>query len=124
MSESELTDFDVATADFSDNPIVGNFTRDPGMSRADYRWAVQTWDEVVRPGLDRGLTRDDFATRDAQRGAPPLRRTADVHDMFLGDEPITLNRRPDGSYEVNGGRHRIAIARELGISHLPGKVRG
>ena len=64
-----LSDLDVAQAGFADNPITGTFGRG-GLTRADYRWAVSTWDELVRPGLDRGITRDHFAARDAASGAP------------------------------------------------------
>lgn len=117
-----LTVVQVANADLAENPIVGAFGRgDTG--RADYRWLVQTWDEVVGPGVGRGMTRDDFVQRDAERGAPPLRRTSDVFDLFLGDaNRIRLTRRADGSLEVNNGRHRLAVARELGVASLPAQV--
>jgi hypothetical protein len=113
-----LSDLDVAQAGFADNPITGTFGRG-GATRADYLWALSAWDETVRPGLDRGLNRDDFAARDAARRAPPLRRTADVYDMFLGSDPIRVERRPDGSVTVLNGRHRLQIAGELGITRLP-----
>jgi hypothetical protein len=118
-----LADIDVAKADFADNPITGSFGRG-GLTRADYRWAVTTWDQVVRPGLDRGMSRDDFAARDQTRGAPPLRRTADVYDMILGSDPIRVERRADGTLDVINGRRRIEIARELGVSHLPAAMTG
>lgn len=118
LAGNKLTDLEVAQASFADNPITGKFGRG-GLTRADYRWAVSTWDEVVRPGLDRGMTRDDFAARDTAGGAPPLRRTADVYDMFLGSDPIRVERRPDGSISVINGRHRLQVAGELGITRLP-----
>jgi hypothetical protein len=117
-----LTEFDVAQVDFSDNPILGSLARSDDLTLADYRWAVQAWDQVVRPGLSRGMSRADFAARDAERGAPQWRRTADVYDLFLGSKVIHLARREDGTLDPGGGRRRIAIARELGIGHLPGKV--
>jgi hypothetical protein len=118
-----LADISVTEAGFADNPITGSFGRG-GLSRADYRWAVTIWDEVVRPGLDRGMSRDDFASRDEARSAPALRRTADVYDMFLGSDPLRAERRADGTLNVINGRHRIEIARELGIAHLPAVVTG
>jgi predicted nucleic acid-binding protein len=118
-----LTDIAVAEADFADNPITGSFGRD-GLTRADYRWALTTWDQVVRPGLERGMSRDDFAVRDQARGARPLRRAADVHDMILGTDSLRVERRVDGTLNVINGRHRIEIARELGIAHLPAAVLG
>lgn len=117
-----LSIVDVSAADFGDNPILDGFTKG-GTTRADYRWALQTWDEVVGPGVARGMSREDFEARDQARGATGLRRTAGVFDMFLGDaDRLRVTRRPDGSLDVTNGRHRLEIARELGIKSLPGEV--
>jgi hypothetical protein len=116
-----LSDVDVSAADLSDTPIQGEFGRG-GASRADYRWAVQTWSDTVGPGVAKGMTRHDFAARDQRSGAPPLRRTVDVHDMFLGTDRIRVDRRADGSLNIVNGRHRFQIARDLGIKSLPGQV--
>ena len=116
-----LSDVDVSAADLADTPIQGEFGRG-GASRADYRWAVQTWSDTVGPGVAKGMTRDDFAARDQRIGAPPLRRTVDVHDMFLGTDRIRVDRRADGSLNIVNGRHRLQIARDLGIRSLPGQV--
>lgn len=122
-----LADVDVSAADLDDTPILDD---DPsanrfgkgGLSRADYRWAVQTWSDTVGPGVASGKTREDFADRDTRSNARPLRRTADVYDMFLGTDRIRADRRPDGSLNIVNGRHRLLIARELGIKSLPGQV--
>ena len=122
-----LADVDVSSADLDENPILdddrskGTFGKG-GLSRADYRWAVQTWNDTVGPGVAGGKTREDFAERDARSNAQPLRRTADVYDMFLGTDRIRADRRPDGSLNILSGRHRLLIARELGIKNLPGQV--
>lgn len=122
LNGTGLSEVAVGAADFEDNPIVGSFGRG-GTSLADYRWAVQTWDEVVRPGVERGMTRADFEARDSQRAATGLRRTAGVYDMFLGDsDRLLVTRRPDGSLDVTNGRHRFEVARQLGITHLPAQV--
>jgi hypothetical protein len=120
LTGAGLTEVTVAEAGFADNPIVGEFGRD-GLTRADYRWAVTQWDEVIRPGLDRGMTRDDFAAKDAARAAPPLRRLALVHDIFLGSKAIVVKRLPDGTIDVTSGRHRLTVARELGVTSLPAR---
>lgn len=122
-----LAEIVVSGVELDDNPILddngaqGTFGKG-GLSRSDYRWAVQTWDDVVGPGVAAGKTRDDFAMRDVASDARPLRRTADVYDMFLGSERIRADRRPDGSLNIINGRHRLLIARELGIKSLPGDV--
>lgn len=123
LGDSGLTEVDVAAVDFSDNPVTGKFGR-ADLTRADYRWAVTAFDEVIRPGLDAGLTRDDFAARDAGSGARPLRRYADVYDWFVGTERIKVERRTDGTTNVTNGRHRFEIARELGIPRLPAEWGG
>lgn len=123
LTDHGFADVDITLAEYSDNPIVGKFGRG-GLTRADYRWAVTTWDEVIRPGLDKGMTRDDFAARDAARGVRPPRSHAEVYDMFLGEDPIQIDRRPDGKLHVGSGRHRIEVARELGVTRLPVKWGG
>lgn len=116
-----LSNVDVMSADLADNPIVGSFGRG-GATRADYRWAVQTWSDTVGPGISLGMSRSDFEARDVLSGAPPFRRTADVYDMFLGDGHIRVNQQKDGSLNIINGRHRLQIARDLGIQSLPGRV--
>jgi hypothetical protein len=123
MTTAGLADVDVAIADYSDNPIEGTWARH-GLTRDDYKWAIMAWDGEVRPGLDRGMTRDDFASADAARDAQPTRRYQDVYDMFLGHDPIMIDLMPDGRLHVGSGRHRIEIAREFGIPRLPAKWSG
>jgi hypothetical protein len=122
--EREMQDVELSNVDYSDNPIAGSFEKG-GAKLADYRWAVETWETVVRPGVNRGMSRDDFAQRDRERGASPFRRTADVHDLFLGDsDRILLSRRSDGRFDVVNGRHRVHVARQLGIKSLPARIVG
>lgn len=116
-----VQEIDLSLIDFSGNPIVGSFGRG-GLTITDYRWAVETWDTVVRPGVAAGLTRDDFADRDTERGARPPRSVAEVYDMFLGGDAINVSRSPDGGWSLGGGRHRIEVARQLGLTTLPMRV--
>lgn len=123
-----LSELDVSGADLDENPILDDHRSADtfgkgGLSRADYRWAVQTWSDTVGPGVANGKTREDFAQRDERSNAQPLRRTADVYDMFLGSDRIRVDRHADGSLNVINGRHRMLIARELGIKNLPGEVK-
>lgn len=117
----DLTDVDLEEIDYSGNPVIGDSGKG-GATRADYAWATETWANVVAPGIARGQTRQDFAERDGARNAPPLRRTADVYDLFTGDSRIVLSRRGDGSLDVVNGRHRIEAARDLGIQSLPARI--
>ena len=116
-----MTEFDVTQVDFSDNPILGSFTRSDDLTRADYRWRVQTWDQVVRPGLSRGMSRADFAARDAERGAPLRRRTAEVYDLFLGSKVIHLVRREDGTLDPTAGGAGLRLPVSLASVAFPGR---
>lgn len=127
LASMGLAELDVSAADLDENPILdGDRSREAfgkgGLSRADYRWAVQTWNDTVGPGVASGKTREQFADRDERSSAKPLRRTADVYDLFAGTDRIRVDRRADGSLNVINGRHRLLIARELGIKTLPGEV--
>jgi hypothetical protein len=118
----DIVDVPIEQADFSDNPILDGFQRG-GADIGDYRWAVETWETIVRPGVLVGKTREDFARRDEELGHQSgFRRSAGVYDMFLGDDPIQFSRRADGRLDVASGRHRVAIARQLGLTHLPGRL--
>jgi len=123
LSDYGLTSVPLDQVDFSDNPILDDYTGG-GLTKADYRWAVETWAQVVGPGHQRGMGRDEFAAWDIAHGAMPPRSTARVFDLFLGSNRIKISRRLDGSFDVIGGRHRIEVARELGITDLPAEVHG
>lgn len=118
-----LENVSLGKVDFSDNPVEGAYGKG-GASLTDYRWAVETWATVVGPGVAAGLGREAFEERDSREGRVGLRRLGGVYDLFLGDDRIVYSRRPDGSLDVINGRHRIEVARSLGIEQLPGKIHG
>jgi hypothetical protein len=83
---------------------------------------VAVGNEAVQ-ALDRAL--DTWSQQRRGLWEQALRRTADVHDMFLNDgAALAVERRADGKLTVHTGRRRITIARELGIRTLPGQVIG
>lgn len=103
-----------------DDPVdVGNHGRGPD----DYSWLVSTWHSRILPGLDAGMTRDDFARLDHEGSAPENRRLAAAYDVFLGDRSMAGDELPDGGVGISGGRHRAEAARSLGITHLPVRLR-
>lgn len=119
-----IADVPIAQARFEDNPITDGYHRG-GADVSDYRWAVETWETVVRPGVLAGKTREDFERRDnEQERYTGYRRTAGVYDMFLGSDPVHFTSRSDGTLDVPSGRHRVQIAQNLGITHLPGRLDG
>lgn len=119
-AERGIEEFDVGSPDYSDNPIREDWG-EHALSKDDYIWAATSWRDVVRPGLDRGLTQVDFAAMDDQSGAPPLRRHAAIYEMYV-DDPIALSQGSDGRWTVNSGRHRVEAARLIGDTRLFGKL--
>ncbi|MFC9420041.1 ParB N-terminal domain-containing protein [Bacillus mobilis] len=119
LAQKGMRKVQIEAATFADNPIL-SWRASP----ADYAWACEKWDRVVSKAISQGQGRDDLVQRDNSSGATPdsMRNLADVWDIFLGSEAIRLDAKADGSYEVINGRHRLQIARNLGITHLPALV--
>jgi hypothetical protein len=105
-AREQLSEVGVDHLDYPDNPIG----------------AVEAWDTKVKPALARGAGRDELAARDTASNARPLRRLADVYDIFLGSDAITVSRMSNGKLDVQNGRHRIEVAREMGVRSLPVRV--
>lgn len=51
-----------------------------------------------------------------------VRGYADVYHSYHGDEAVALSGNGDGTYDVINGRHRIAVAREMGLQKIPAKI--
>lgn len=99
-----------------------DMANDHGRSATDYRWLVEKWESVIAPGIEDGMTRDDFAARDAQSQAPEGRRLADAYDVMLGSHAAKVSVGSDGAVTADGGRHRIAAAQQLGVTSIPARV--
>jgi hypothetical protein len=84
--------------------------------------------EQMRPYIEQSHGLDTFDQWDAHNkiGAYSeqgyVRGYRDVYHAYYGNDAIALSQRPDGSYEIINGRHRIALAREVGIKQLPARV--
>lgn len=87
-------------------------------------WAARSLFSDVLPRMARG---GDVSQRlrdsDAGRGNSGTTTLAATHDGFFGSARIVLTQRPDGSYEVTNGAHRLWAARQIGASHIPAEVR-
>jgi len=53
-----------------------------------------------------------------------VRGYADVYHSYHGSDAIALDRRPDGTFDVINGRHRIVAARDAGLREVPARVIG
>lgn len=106
--------------DDSDRAIgPGDFGK--GYSPADLTWAFGALEEVVLPALSAGKGSDYFAQRDAAEGRQGTRSYSDTFSGFFGGDSIRLERSQSG-FRVTNGYHRIWVARQLGLSHVPAKV--
>jgi hypothetical protein len=98
-----------------------------GYSPEDLRWAHEAFHDVVLPALALGKGMDYFRERDSREGLMGTRSYADTFAGFLnagrpgrGDE-VALSRT-GGGFHVDNGRHRIAVARAMGLSEIPARI--
>ncbi|MCW3488671.1 hypothetical protein [Dethiobacter alkaliphilus] len=76
----------------------------------------------VLPALREDPSRDSgyFGERDREAGKDYQNGHQRVYDAFFGHDHIRLERwQGDDVYSITNGRHRIAVARELGWSVIP-----
>ena len=93
-----------------------------GYSPADLAWSFEAFDSVVLPALAHGLGADYFASRDGAEGRMGCRSFSDSHSGFLGGDAIALDRRPDGTFAVTNGYHRIWVAQQAGRQWVPARI--
>lgn len=112
----------LSSVDVGDSMVhgTGDFTR--GDSASDLSWAVEKFFDVVLPTLQQGGTRADLADRDSSSGQTGVRSLAGTYDGFLGNQAPVLSARPDGSFEVVNGYHRIWCAQQLGFDSIPARL--
>ena len=120
--------FDLERVDYSDTPIADGFNHKGAMPE-DYEWSITALNDTIMPGVQRGMSRDEFTRLDNDRFGTidesehvPMRRYAHVFDLYFGSDRIRLHREADGSLSVANGRHRIEMARQLGLTALPGEI--
>jgi hypothetical protein len=78
--------------------------------------------EEMKPLIARGFTSEGFANRDAAAGLDYEHGQQRIYDLYYGNNAIRLNRDGD-SYDIISGRHRIYVAKELGIDSVPARVK-
>lgn len=120
LAEIGLTMVPVDAATFADNPIRSW----DKASREDIAWAVERWDSVVSKVVARGGGLAELEDRDRREGAKPgsMRELSRAYECFTGGDRIRVEPRGDGTYGVIGGRHRLQVAKELGVHSLPVEI--
>jgi hypothetical protein len=77
---------------------------------------LQEMSPVLRTG--QGQDSDYWREHDAARGLSYEDGYQVVYDSFYGSDPIRVEHDGD-SWDIASGRHRILVARELGMTSLP-----
>ncbi len=81
-------------------------------------------EEVVRPNVEAGKTREFFVEMDEQLGLQGNDCYAKIYDYFYGEGPggyIKLVRQGN-RYQVEWGHHRLFAANRIGLASVPAVV--
>lgn len=79
--------------------------------------------DLMKPYIEsgEGASADYWADVDQRYGVAYPDGYQKVYESFYGDEPIRLTKVGD-NYDIENGRHRIWIAKELGWQKIPARV--
>lgn len=108
----------VELIDQVENPIAGPQDFGKGYSIEDLDYAFDLFEARILPDLARGVDPTTFAAIDQANGVYGTRSLADTFRGFLGGDAIRLEPRPDGTYSITNGRHRVYVAARSGRSHV------
>jgi hypothetical protein len=78
-------------------------------------------DAVVKPAVAKGAGSEQLGEVDRAQGLDYEHGYQRVYDAFYGDSSIRLEKDA-GSYRVVNGAHRLVVARDLGLDHVPARV--
>ncbi len=78
--------------------------------------------EVVRPAVQQGATAEDFDRMDQAQGLDYAHGYRRIYDAFYGPSEAIAVEKVGEKYRVLNGRHRLLLARELGVQALPMRV--
>lgn len=101
-----------------------------GVSKEQMRrsFGVLEADVLTRMSGSRDIAYDAFVDLDRQSGRVTAfgfvhpKSMANVYSVFFGQSPIVVDRNGADKFVIIDGRHRAAVARELGWTHLPTKI--
>lgn len=110
--------------DQTENPINGPQDFGKGYSIEDLDYAFDLLESQVLPGLANCSGPPSFAATDKANGSYGTRSLSDTFRGFFGGDAIRLELRPDGSYGITNGRHRIFVASHFGRQYVPAHIIG
>lgn len=92
------------------------------ISEPEMRAGIEKLQEM-RPVIESGLgaNSDYWADYDRRRGLEYVGGYQRVYEAFYGDDCIKVND-DGGSYDIDNGRHRIWLAKRMGVGQLPMRI--
>ena len=127
----------VQLADLPEKDLLTDPSVFKKVKHGDMRRGVELLRDNILPAINANpaLSRDDIVRLDQQRGTSfdadgfvHVDSLATVWDAFLDPrreaDVVVIGRTPDGGYDVINGRHRLGLARELGMPAIPCKMQG
>ena len=115
-----IQDVSVDRVGLRDSP-VHNESDFRKVSKAEMLEGFEKLETTVRPAVGKGADGDYFSDLDKAQGLDYEHGYRRVYDSFYGNEPIRLEKTGD-TYNVVNGYHRLAIAKEIGLTTVPAWV--
>lgn len=98
-----------------------------GYSYEDFEKSLWIFQREILPEIVRGVSLDDLARRYPTHRPDGLVDWSSISkivlELFNNEHGIAVSWT-DGKCSMEGGRHRLDLARKLGMSHMPVAVRG
>ncbi|MFL6282062.1 MAG: hypothetical protein ACJ74Q_02715 [Pyrinomonadaceae bacterium] len=112
----------VSVADLPEPPDISGGADFRKISETEMRAGIEKLQEM-RPVIESGLgaSSDYWADYDRRRGMEYAGGYQRVYEAFYGDDCIKVND-DGGSYDIDNGRHRIWLAKRMGVGQLPMRV--
>lgn len=86
--------------------------------------AVHVTNELqkMKPLIEEGYGAEDFGQLDKANGVDYLTGQQRIFELFYGSDPIRVYKYGE-QYSIDKGRHRVYVAKELGLETIPAQVR-
>jgi hypothetical protein len=112
----------VNVADLPEPEGISGATDFKKITEPEMRAGIEKLQEM-RPAIESGLgaSSDYWADYDRRRGLDFADGYQRVYEAFYGDDCIKVNN-DGGAYDIDNGRHRIWLAKRMGVEQLPMRI--